>query len=197
MQEPQALGCLRAVGREPSWPAGPYPPWTPWVLTYRAYSDWDAAAGGFFPFENAVVGNIAPEQVAPITKPDRAFRPTAPGVQALHGGLLQPVLFKAWIKRGDGRIRVTWVRTPAGRGWKSGIHRHAKVLLRVVCFRCKRMVCTVMGCKVYVSQHTCRGIMGTPSPSRAVTAVRRGARDYCRLPLWLIEGVRPACESIS
>src|SRR5207244_28631 len=82
------------------------------------------------------------------------------------------------IERGDGRVRVTWVRTPAGRGWKSGIHRHAKVLLRVVCFRCKRMVCTVMGCKVYVSQHTCRGIMGTPSPSRAVTAARRGARDH-------------------
>ena len=30
-------------------------------------------AGGFFPFEDAVVGNIAPQQVAPIAKPDRAF----------------------------------------------------------------------------------------------------------------------------
>ena len=62
-------------------------------------------AGGFFPFEDAVVGNIAPQQVAPIAKPDRAFRPAAPGVQALHGGELEPVLFKAWIERGDGRIR--------------------------------------------------------------------------------------------
>ena len=86
-------------------------------------------AGGFFPFEDAVVGNIAPQQVAPIAKPDRAFRPAAPGVQALHGRELEPVLFKAWIERGDGRIRVTWVRTPAGRGWKSGIGRHDQVLL--------------------------------------------------------------------
>src|SRR5215813_15606664 len=76
-------------------------------------------AGGFFPFEDAVVGNIAPQQVAPITKPDRAFRPAAPGVQVIHSGLLQPVLFKAWVKRSDGRFRVTWLRTPTSRGWKS------------------------------------------------------------------------------
>src|SRR5262249_20842132 len=86
-------------------------------------------AGGCFPFEDAVVGNIAPQQVAPITKPDWAFRPATPSIQALYGRLLQPVLFKAWIERGDGRIRVTWMRTPAGRGWESGIGRHVKVLL--------------------------------------------------------------------
>ena len=33
------------------------------------------------------------------------------------------------VKRGDGWIRVTWVRTPTSCGWKSGIGRHAKVLL--------------------------------------------------------------------
>src|SRR5215813_12007441 len=86
-------------------------------------------ASGFFPFEDTVVGNIAPQQIAPIAKPHWPFRPAASGVQALHGRLLQPVLFKTWVERGNGRIRVTWVRTPASRGWKSGIGRHAKVLL--------------------------------------------------------------------
>lgn len=41
LQTPQ--GSPRQAARTGQQRAGRYPPWTPGVLTYRAYSDWDAA----------------------------------------------------------------------------------------------------------------------------------------------------------
>ncbi len=43
-------------------------------------------AGFFFPFEDAVIGDIAAQQITPVAKPHRAFAPAQPGLEPLDRG---------------------------------------------------------------------------------------------------------------
>ena len=62
-----------------------------------------------FPFENAVVGNVAPQQIPPIAEIDRAFGSAATCRQAFDAGELEPVFLEEGIERGDGRIWIARV----------------------------------------------------------------------------------------
>ena len=41
-------------------------------------------AGLFFPLDDALIGNVAAEQIAPVAEPHRPFGPAHPGGQSLH-----------------------------------------------------------------------------------------------------------------
>ena len=71
-------------------------------------------AGLLFPFDDAVVGNVAAQKIAPVAEPHRAFGPAQAGGQPLHGREFQPVFFEARIERMDRRIGIIGRRPPAG-----------------------------------------------------------------------------------
>ena len=52
-------------------------------------------AGLFFPLQDAVVGNVAPQHVAAVAEIHRPFRPAAPGGKALHRGERQAIAVEA------------------------------------------------------------------------------------------------------
>ena len=58
------------------------------------------------PFENAVIGNVAPQQIPPIAEIDRALGPAATRRQPFDTGELEPVFLEEGIERGDDRIRI-------------------------------------------------------------------------------------------
>src|SRR6185503_9351392 len=65
------------------------------------------------PLEDAIVGDIAPQQVTPVAEVDGTLRPAATGVEPLHAGKLQPVLLEARIERDDGGIGIARGLLPA------------------------------------------------------------------------------------
>ena len=65
------------------------------------------------PLEDAVVGDVAPQQIAPVAEIHRPFRPAAARGEALHAGELQPVFLEARIERHDGRIGIARGLLPA------------------------------------------------------------------------------------
>ena len=75
----------------------------------------DADRAGFlFPFDDALVGNVAAQQIAPVAEPHRTFGPAQSRGQPLHGRELQPVFFKARIERMDRGIGILRRRLTAG-----------------------------------------------------------------------------------
>ena len=58
------------------------------------------------PAHNAVVGDVAPQQKAPIAKPDRPFRPACACPDPFYGGAAQLVLVKARIQAFHRRVRI-------------------------------------------------------------------------------------------
>ena len=83
------------------------------------------------PLEDAVVGDVAPQQIAPVAEIDRPLGPAAAGGEALHAGELQPVLLEARIERDDGRDRDR-PRGPASR--LNEMMRHRTFAVLVVAF---------------------------------------------------------------
>ena len=71
--------------------------------------------GFLLPFQDAVVGDVAPKQVSAIGDVDRALRPAAAGVQTLHGCERQAVLVEAGVQHLNGRVRVSLAWFPHGR----------------------------------------------------------------------------------
>src|SRR5262245_35382247 len=67
------------------------------------------------PFENAVVGNVAPQQISAIAEIDRTLGPAAIRRQSFDAGELEPVFLKEGIEGGDGRIWITRRGLPAAR----------------------------------------------------------------------------------
>src|SRR5262252_4211289 len=62
------------------------------------------------PAQNAVVGNVAPKQVASIAEPHRTFRPAATGVKTLDCGVPNNVLPESRVKNLNIRIGIAhWV----------------------------------------------------------------------------------------
>jgi len=87
-------------------------------------------AGLFLPFQDALVRDVAAQQIAAVAEPHRAFGPAQAGGDAFHGGELQPVLLEARIERMDRGIRVIGRGTPAG-GMNIG-----HLLFSLLCFLC-------------------------------------------------------------
>ena len=70
------------------------------------------------PLQDAVVGDVAPQQVAPVADPHRPLRPAAAGGEALHAGELEPVPLERRIERDDGGVWIARGLLPAvGEGW--------------------------------------------------------------------------------
>src|SRR5687768_16131561 len=71
-------------------------------------------AGLLFPFEDALVRNVAAEQIPSVAEPHRPFGPAQAGGQPLHRRQLQPVILEAGIEGMDGRIGIIRGWAPAG-----------------------------------------------------------------------------------
>jgi hypothetical protein len=67
----------------------------------------------FVPPQDAVVRNVAPKQIAPVTEIDRTFIPAATRGDALDRGLNDAIFRKAWVENLDGGIGISLVRLPA------------------------------------------------------------------------------------
>jgi hypothetical protein len=68
----------------------------------------------FLPFQDAVVRDVAAQQIAPVAEPRRPFGPSQPGRQPLDRRQFQPVFFEARIHGMDRRIGIIRGGTPAG-----------------------------------------------------------------------------------
>src|SRR5262245_33838329 len=80
-------------------------------------------AGLLLPFENAIVGDVAPQQIPPVAEVDGPFRPAAAREQPLHAGELEPIFLKARVERDDGGIWIARGLLPAvGEGVGRGGH---------------------------------------------------------------------------
>ena len=88
-------------------------------------------AGLLFPLDDALVGNVAAQQIAPVAEPHRPFGPAQAGGQPLHRRQLQPVFFKARIEGVNRRIGIIGRRLPAG-AWD--------VASDICCSRCLRFL---------------------------------------------------------
>src|SRR5262249_44205021 len=76
--------------------------------------------------EHTVVGDVAPQEIAPVAEIYRPLRPSAARVQPLDARELQPVLLERRIQRDDGGVRIARRLMPAvgerGDGWCALCH---------------------------------------------------------------------------
>src|SRR5262249_18889833 len=78
-------------------------------------------AGLLLPFEDAVVGNVTPQQIPPVAEVDGALRPAAAGEQSLHARELDPIFLEARVERDNGGIWIARGLLPAaGHGGGGG-----------------------------------------------------------------------------
>ena len=70
------------------------------------------AAGLLLPAHDAVVGDVAPHQVAAGAEPGRSLAPAHAGGKPLHAGEAQPVLAEARIEDLDGRVGIALAGPP-------------------------------------------------------------------------------------
>src|ERR1700726_4276896 len=82
----------------------------------------DADRAGFFlPLHDAVVRDVAPQEVAAVTEPHRALGPTKPGRQPLDGSAERRLdLIEARIERLDRGIGVALSWLPSARPDRRG-----------------------------------------------------------------------------
>src|SRR5260370_42513333 len=71
--------------------------------------------GLLLPFQDAVVRNIAPQQIATVAEPDRSFAPAHPAGETLDRRAEDPVLGKARIEHFDDRVGIAPARRPRAR----------------------------------------------------------------------------------
>lgn len=71
--------------------------------------------GDFVPTHDAVVGDVADQQVTPVADPHRPFGPTHAGGKFFHAGVEDPQFKKAVVENVNERIRVTLAQGLCGR----------------------------------------------------------------------------------
>ena len=71
----------------------------------RAPEDADFA-GILEPAQHAVVRNVTEQEKAPVSEPDRPFRPSGPGVQAFDRGVDDNILGESWVDDLNRRIGI-------------------------------------------------------------------------------------------
>ena len=64
------------------------------------------------PAQHAVVGDVAPQEVAAVAEPDRTLGPATAGVEPLDRSQRQPVLVEGRIEHAHRRIGIALVRLP-------------------------------------------------------------------------------------
>src|SRR5438874_13061361 len=79
---PGHLSCEVLAGNEPSLAVAGVA-----VGVVRGLAEDADLAGFLVPFEDPVVGDVAPQQTPQVTDPDRAFAPPAAGVKPLDRGI--------------------------------------------------------------------------------------------------------------
>ena len=72
------------------------------------------------PAQHAVVGNVAPDQAAPVAHPHRSFAPARAGVEPLDARRLDAIFGKARVERDDARIWIAQVFFPRGESGRGG-----------------------------------------------------------------------------
>ncbi len=72
------------------------------------------AARFLFPLDDALVRNVAAQQIAAVGEPHRPLGPAQSRGQPFHGRKLQPVFFKARVDRVNRGVGIITRRTPAG-----------------------------------------------------------------------------------
>src|SRR5262249_27702908 len=82
----------------------------------------------FFPLHHSVVGNVAPEQIAPIAEPYRPFRPAKTVRNALDRCQVQPIFRKALVDYFDGGIGIALVGLPGGLQ-RFCVHRRTRLVV--------------------------------------------------------------------
>jgi hypothetical protein len=84
--------------------AGDEPPLPIARITVRIVSwlakDTDSASL-LLPFHEAIVGDIAPQKIATVAKPNGAFRPAQAGGDSFYLGECQPIFRETWIDDPD------------------------------------------------------------------------------------------------
>lgn len=71
--------------------------------------------GDFVPTHDAVVGNVADQQVSPVADPHRPFGPTHAGGKFFHAGVENPQFEKAVVEDVNEGIRITLAQGFCGR----------------------------------------------------------------------------------
>ncbi|KAG1448448.1 hypothetical protein G6F57_016843 [Rhizopus arrhizus] len=71
----------------------------------RMSKDADSARG-FVPSQDAVIGNVGHQQIAPVAHPHRPFQPAKAAGQLFHAAAVDAVLGKLRVQNANGRIRV-------------------------------------------------------------------------------------------
>src|SRR5271156_6077460 len=72
-------------------------------------------AGFFVPAHDAIIGDVAPQQVTAVAEPDRPFGPAKTVREPLDRSIEWRLdLVKARIKGSDRRVRIAFGRFPAG-----------------------------------------------------------------------------------
>lgn len=71
--------------------------------------------GDFVPTHDAVVGDVADQQVTPVADPHRSFGPTHAGGEFFHAGVENPQFEKAVVEDVNERIRVALAQGFCGR----------------------------------------------------------------------------------
>src|SRR6516225_7878437 len=66
-----------------------------------------------FPFDDALVRDVAAQEIAPVADPHRAFGPAQSGGETLDGRRLEPVAFEAGIEGAYCRIGIRTCWAPA------------------------------------------------------------------------------------
>src|SRR5262249_31630055 len=96
----------------------------------RRLAEHGGAAGLLIPPQDAVVGDVAPQEAARVAEPNRALAPPCAGVEPLDAGIENAIFQKARIEDLDGRVWITLARLPAAerrrRGQRSRGHRRPR-----------------------------------------------------------------------
>src|SRR6185312_6472490 len=72
-------------------------------------------SGLLFPFEDAIVGDVAPQQKAAIAEPHRPLAPAAPGIELLDRGVERRAdLLEARVKSDHRGVRIWHAGLPIG-----------------------------------------------------------------------------------
>src|SRR6185312_2818876 len=98
-------------------------------------------AGLLFPLDDALVRDVAAEQITPVADPHRSFGPAQPGCEPFHRRQLQPVFLKSRVEGVDGGVGVISGRMPASRMRRCIGHLRFSLLFprRAICYHSRRM----------------------------------------------------------
>ena len=76
------------------------------VRVVRRLTEHAHLAALFHPAQDAIVGDVAPQQIAAVAEPHRPLGPAAAGVETLDRGVADSIARETWIDDLDARIRI-------------------------------------------------------------------------------------------